>query len=453
MEQIIEVEGHRYMLGLQWLQLQGKDPMLAAKTKAKAGKTPYGIIRSIDRGDGSSSFQVAMTAMKPRGPVNVGAAHLVNIHPSVIGIEKLDQDLYWMCVADSGRVLPGYDIVLSDSEVKMLLSELSSEFELDYMVMAMDEQVAATFGISSYTGESPIKSMGVKTPSDEIKLRNLAGLPSTVYLGGLIGVVAIGFGGFMMHQKNQAKIELERMIAIQQAAQEEKERLAKEGNKENSEEEILKRAKEEEIQWLRDDFNTLRLIPAMTQIHMLNNHLPSYFMGWRLSEIVFSKDNPKEMISIWSREGGLILSLNELFIETGETVAFSSDFSTARVGHAINLGSEGIADILDYIDKNRVNHQVIADLFYSSDTSFSMEVLNSSKRKEPIEGIADTHMRELPQLMMRKRDFTAEVNGKDSFLILKKRLNSVKNLLPERISVEKSEKESKFVIKGILYEK
>lgn len=452
MEQIVEIGEHRFMLGLQWLQIQGKDPLLAAKTKAQSGKTPFGIIRSIDRGDGSSSFQAAMTAKKHKGPVHVGGAHLVNIHPSVIAIEKLDTDLYWMCVADSGRILPGYDTVSSDSEIKMLLSELSSEYELEYMIMVMDEAVASIFGVSNYSGTSPIEVIASKAPSEATKIRNLAGVPTSVYLGGLVGIVAIGMGGVWGYQKYQSNVEFQRMVAMEQAAQEERERLARAGKTEVTEADILARARDEEITWLRDEFNKQRLVPTMKQMVMLNDSLPSYFMGWRLSGISFSSDSPDEMVSLWVREKGLAVSLNKLFRNSGETVAFSTDLNTARVGHPVSLGSAGITDIIDHIKTKGLNHQTFADILTSGGYPLGIKIKDVTTRAEPIEGIQDQHIRNMPQLITRQREFATEASSRESFLLLMSRLTGAGNFLPVSLAVEKIGSDTIWTINGTLYE-
>lgn len=451
MEQIIEVGSYRFMLGLQWMQLQGKDPLLAAKTRAQSGRTPYGIIRAIDRGDGSTSFQVAMTAMKHKGPVYVASAHLVSMHPSVIAIEKLESDLYWLCVSDGGRVLPGYDTVSSDSEVKMLLAELSTEYELDYMTMIMDLDVSTTFGIPNAIGKSPFEFIASKNPVEATKIRNLAGVPSSVYLGGMIGLIVALMGGGWAYQKHQKKLELERLIAMEQAEQEERERLAQ-GQKEVTEADILANAREEEILWLRDDFNKKRLLPSMKQILILSDSLPPYFMGWRLKSISFSSDKADEMVSLWVSEGGITASLNKLFQESNETVAYSTDLKTARVGHKVSLGSEGIRDLVEHINTKGINHQVFADILSSAGYPMEIQVNVDNTRAKPIEGIKDPHLRNSVQFVTRQRTFTTQVDSREGFQMLMHRLQKAGNFLPSKISVDREGNTTKWTLVGILYE-
>lgn len=440
------------MLGLQWLQVHGKDPLLDAKSKAKAGKTPYGIIRGIDRGDDSSGFQVGMTSKKVKGSVYAGSAHLANIHPSVIGIEKLDDDLYWICVADSGGVLPGYDVVSTDSEVKMLLSELSAEYELDYMTMVMSEEVANKFGLVSQIKTTPFELFISDEPLEAIKIKSIVGVPYTFYLGGFIVLASLGMGGMWAHEKYEKKRELEEMIAIQQAAQAERERKKRESSKVDTEADILAQALEEEKQWLRDDFNRIRLAPLMQQIFLLNESLPYQFTGWKLEGLFFSNKLPNNIVSMWVNEDGLLGTLNALFDGSDEGVSFSPDLKTARVGHSISLGLEGISDILDHIKTQGTHHQELYDILTSSGASVETRIKQEEARREPIARIADESLKTEPQLIISQRHYSIKVQSKESFMFLMQRLDRVKNFMPELIHIEKSGADTQWTISGTLYE-
>lgn len=438
MEQIIKVGEKNFILGLQWHQIQGKDPLLAARAKARSSKLQHGVVRSIDVGDGVVTYQSGMVSKKNKGIFYAAAAHLSDIHPSVIGVERLEDDLFWICVADNGRVMPGYDSVASDSEVKMLFSELASEYELDFMVMVMDSSVADILGVSNYINKRPLQVLSEKEPDDSIKIRNIAGVSNSIYLGAAIAVAVMGFGGYSLYSKIQADKELQRMIDLQNADQAERDRLAL-LNKGDSEAEILRKAKEEEISWLKDEISQLGVYSSITQMMKVNSRLPRNYMGWELSDLIYSSEKRGEAISIWNRDTGMASSLKALFANGAGSVSFSADLSSARVTHKLDIGTIDISDVIKYIEDHGTNHQDFTDLLNATGVTYAPSILDTINRKKPIDGIEDPVLKKEAQLSLRKRSFIMTGKGDEELSLVMYRVNAIKNFAVKEIKFSNSD--------------
>lgn len=456
MEQIIDIGGRRFVVGLEWIKLAGADAKLAAKAQAKNRKSPLGVIRTIDIGDGQKLSQVGLSHKKFSGTVHSAAAHLASMHPSMIAIDRISDDLFWICVTENGRVLPGHDRPASDSEIKRIFSELAADYQIDYMKVIAPMAVADLFGIPvEYEDISPLSLLESGAGVDSTKLKNLAGVANTTILGAAIGVLVVGWFGYMKYTDNLQQQEIERQLALESMEEDariqaENERLARLRDQ-PTDEQLLKRALEQEIQWLQADFNANPINSVLGNIYKIGGSLPGYVKGWRLQRIGFDALDLKSISSSWLRGGAKLGDLDEYYQGKG-SVAFTSDLDAALVGHPLNLRDQEIVDILDYLKRSGLDYKQLADRLIAKRLEFKVSIVPDVTRKETIMGLANKTLEATPQLMMRKRKFDISGETKSSYVDLMKALEPAHNMLITSVVVNRIDGGFSWTFSGILNE-
>ena len=438
MEQILEVGGHRYIIGLEWNPLSGSDPLLAARTLAKARKSPLGLLRTINTGDGQVIHQAGLAQRAVKGIILAGAAQLANISPSMIAIDRLSDELYWLCVTDNGRVLPGHDSVASDSEIKRLFHDLAEDYQLDYMRLVMTEEVAETLSIGRVVENiSPLDLLEASEPGDNLKLKNLVGVSNTTILGAIIGIMLVGGGGYWKYADEIRQREYEQQMALEamEADAAEKARLAA-IPKGPTDDELLAKAREEEVVWLQEEFNHKNLINALKHVYVLTSTLPTRDSGWELQGVSFNSDNTQELRTSWKRDGGSLKGLKDALDGKGN-VFFSSDFKLANSSHKIRLGDRGIQDIESFLKQRGMRQHTLVDLFLAENLDFGISVTTKTERKSSIEGLKDKSLESIPQLTVKKWLFAISGQDVDSYIKLMNILQQVDNMTPETIDVSR----------------
>lgn len=461
MERIFDIGGKRLVTSLEWTKLSGKDSALAAKLHAKQRGSKFGALRSVAVEDGPAVNQVGIYHDKKlKGTFYSAAAHLANIQSAAIAIEQLEDDLYWFCVISEGRVMPGYDVVTSGSEIRNMFSELSSTTSLEYMKWIMTSRVAMQLsldegGFESLTNTSPIQIMSESAISENARVKNLIGIPNTVYLGALLVVLLGAGGGFVKYQEIQKQRELEAIMA-QEAMDLNK--IAKEVTVEKvidqgpTDDELLRRARQQEIEWLRDDFNALNAMPALKNFYFMAKELPRYKAGWKLDRVSFAASNPKAITAQWSREKyGTPYSIRTSFADD-VSVSFTPEMNVARTAHKISLGSRGVDDILGYLRKHGQNSQAFVTDLMNKGIRFSATVKNVEQRKEPIANLKNKAYEQMPQLTMRIREFQLVGDSLDDFVSMMDVLQRANNFLPQTIDLERVEGGITWKVTGSLYE-
>lgn len=460
MERIFDVDGKRFVTGLEWIPLTGKDANLAAKVKAKSAGVRYGVLRTIEIEDGPIVNQVGLSHQKLKGTFHSAAGHLAHCHHSFIAIEKLGDDLYWLCAAQDGRIIPGYDTIGKSAEIKLAFQELAGMIAIGYGKLLMQSSVAMElnlddYGLTNLVNQSPLSALAEESPVDSVKIKNIIGVPPALYLGGTLVVVMALMGGFWKYQEIEKQRELEALMAQEQADLskiESKVTVEQVIQKGPTDEELLRRARQEEITWLRDDFNRLNTLPAMKQFYFLNKELPRYTSGWQLSTVRFDAEADKQMSALWSRQSYGTPQLLRQAFGGDVSMSFTPDMTKARTGHKISLGSRGIDDILGHIRNKGIGHQAFVTDLLNNNLEFISSVTQDSSRKKPIEGLKNTAMTNLAQLVMKTRQFDISGDNLDRFAVLMDVMQRAENFLPTAIELNRSQSAIRWKLTGTLYE-
>jgi hypothetical protein len=460
MERMVEVNGKNLVLGLEWSKLAGDKPADAAKRTAQARKCNLGVLWSVSVEDdeGLSSkivHSLGLCHSKFKGPIYSGAAALAMAQSSVIGIEKLDDDLFWMIVTENGRVLPGYDSLGSEAEVKRKLTELALDIQLDYMQSYMTSEVASLFNIYESIEESPLALIGKSTISEAMRIKKLSSIPRAVYLGA--GIVALGGGlfGYMQHLEAEKQREYEAMIAAEAQSLdtiEQEVTVEKVIDKGPTDADLLRMARQEEISWLRDDFNKVNRLPAMKSILLNFISTPLSVNGWNMKEVVYSNERPDAISIVWSRTYGSPSSLKRVMKGRANT-GFTPDFEKASSTVKINIGSPGIEDILQVINEKGIGHQDFVSRLIEYGLKFDASVTESRQRKESIAGLKDKALENMPQLEIASRTIFIESDKIEDFVVAMSALENADNYLIDRMTFfNQGAGKVNWKIEGKLYE-
>ena len=456
MEQILDVGGRRFVVGLEWIKLAGADAKLAAKAQAKNRKSPLGVIRTVDIGDGQMLSQVGLSHKKFSGVVHSAAAHLANMYPSMIAIDRISDDLFWICVTENGRVLPGHDTPASDSEIKRIFSELAADYQIDYMKVIVPGTIADMFGIPvEYEDVSPLSLLEGGGDIEATKLKNLAGLSNTTYLGAAIGILLVGWFGYMKYVDHLRQEEVDRQLALESMEEDariqaENERLARLRDQ-PTDDQLLQRAREEEIRWLQADFNANPISAVLGNIYKLASSEPGYVKGWRLQGFGFDTLDLKSVSSRWLRGRAKLADLDEYYQGKG-AVAFAPDLDAAVVGHPMNLRDQGIVDIMDYLKTSGLDFKQVSDRLIDKRLVFKVSIVPDVTRKETIMGLTNKALEGTPQLMMRKRKFEISGDTKSSYVELMKILEPAHNMLATSVLINRIDGGFSWKFTGILNE-
>ena len=460
MERMVEVNGKNLVLGLEWSKLAGDKPADAAKRTAQARKCNMGVLWSVsvDDDEGLSSkivHSLGLCHNRFKGAIYSGAAALAMAQSSVIGIEQLDDDLFWMIVTENGRVLPGYDSLGSEAEIKRKLQELALDIQLDYMQSYMTAQVAQRFSIDESIDESPLNLIGKSTISEAMRIKKLSSIPRAVYLGA--GILALGGGlfAYTQHLEAEKQRELEALIAAESQNLDNIEQevtVEKVIDKGPTDADLLKMARQEEITWLRDDFNKVNRLPAMKSILLNFISLPNSANGWDLKEVVYTSDRPDAISAIWKRTFGSPNSIKEVMKGRANT-GFTPDFSQASSSIKVNIGNPGIEDVLKIINENGIGHQDFISRLVEKSLPFDASVSESKERRHPIAGLKDKALENIPQLEISSRLISISSDKIEDFAVAMEVLEPADNYLIDRITFfNQGAGKVNWKIEGKLYE-
>lgn len=459
MERIVEVNGKKLAIGLEWSKLAGSNPTDAAKKLSQSRNCPMGVLWSVAVSDSEVDANAAvihsagLSHKKFKGVVYSAAAALAKSQDSIIGIERIEDDIFWMVVTQDGRVLPGYDFIASESEVKRKLQDLAIDTQLDYMQFYMSHDISAIFGLDGSIDESPFSLIGESNIDDSMRLKKMSGIPKAVFMGIAVAAAGAGLFGFKKYDEMKKAEELRLMIEEEEWLKRnlEEERLRAESSKAPNDPDILRQARAEEIRWMRDDFNSVNLLPAMKYMLLTMEGIPMQHDGWSVDGFIYSRSAPGMVNIMWDRQGGSPRSLTEL-MGSQASIGFTPEFDKANTSIAVDLGSRGFRDIMEIVKRKGMHNQELVSQLVEYGYDFSTAVNENNERKETIKGLTNIALQDYPQLEVASRNF--EITGDDlpSYVMLISIMESADNFLLERIVFSGYANTFNWVIEGNLYE-
>lgn len=456
----VDVNGKKLVLGMEWSKLAGNKPALAARKLSQSRNCPMGLIWSVAVNDPNSQavdqviHSVGLMPSRTKGAAYSGAAALAKFKGSIIGIEDLGDDKFWLVATENGRVLPGYDTVTNELDVKRKLSDLAQDVEIDYMQLYMDQSTSDLFGFADTIAQNPLSLIDVDEIEDSMRLRKMQGIPRAAILGAGIVVIVGGLFGYTKYTDIKKANELQAMIEEEEWRMRnlEEQRRIQSSSQKPDDPELMRLARLEEIQWLRDDFNKVNLLPTLKQMMVLYDTLPTgVYSGWTLDELMYQRKDSGTVFTTWSRGTGSPDTLKQV-LGSRASMAFTPSFDKATGMFSVQLGSRGYTDIITVIKNAGINHQDLVSQMVTAGIDFEATINPPEPRREAIEGLADKTMEYLSQLGMASRNFTFRGGSVAELLAAMNILEKADNLLLEKVVFSGKSNDFIWEIEGNLYE-
>lgn len=456
----VEVNGKKLVLGMEWSKLAGEKPAAAARKLSQTRNCPMGLLWSVSVNDPGSEgsdqviHSVGLMPSKAKGVMYSGAAALAKSKGSIIGIENLGDDKFWLVATESGRVLPGYDTVTNELDVKRKLADLAQDVEIDYMQLYMDEGTSELFGFPETIAQNPLSLIDADDVDDSMRLRKMQGIPRAAYMGAGIVIILGGLFGYTKYTEVKKARELQLMIEEEEWRMRnlEEQRRIQAASQKPDDPELLRLARLEEINWLRDDFNKVNLLPTIKQMMVLLDTLPAgEYSGWTLDQIMFQRQDSGTIFTTWSRGTGSPATLKKI-LGNRASIGFTPSFDKASAMFNVQLGSRGYTDIMSVVKDTGVNHQDLVSQLVNHGIEFEASINPQKARRQAIEGLSDNTLEYMSQLGLSSRNFTFKGESLAELLATMTILEKADNLLLEGVVFSGYWNEFTWEIEGNLYE-
>ncbi len=196
--QVIEIQGKKWTIGIEWEILPGDaNPKAEAKEIAEKTDNRFGVLVEFEDtyalGLTSKLDRKAPSAALTLAIANQDSRDSTGAYPDWIVLEEVGEDRFWMAVIKSGIPAPQFDAILSITEVKDRMTELL--INDTYEVFTTSNELISIFeGFKSITQRNLNQiTEFVEVPN---KFEKLVGIPNSVIIAGvaLVGIIAAVWG-------------------------------------------------------------------------------------------------------------------------------------------------------------------------------------------------------------------------------------------------------------------
>lgn len=437
---MIKAKFNKYTVavGLSWAIISSEKVKaeFAVMTSNIDDLKPYGFIRKIKEDDNTFSHQAALTKDQKLCGTKSAAAILADLsidNPDLIFIDKISDDKVWICTLASQKVLPeDGDVVVEVDDAKDRFEKILALFD-EVPVINFSPEIQKIIDFSDIAVPDLELSFSDVLEKKEIshKLKEFqkytikkttATNKNIFYLSlGAIVLAWYGYQYFEAKQAEEAAYEPEPVIII-------------DAPKVDSQEVILQKAKEEEIQWLKSSFNLNNPSSIVRTLLAFDFSLNKDFAGWGVSEIKFDSENPHLVTVMWNNLGnGTPLTFRKYINGPGlieQQIAFGLNGQNAIAKFNIINSKRNISDVINLISTNNYLHEdYMHDLLGIKDYNWNLIKLKPTIRPIRITGIRNKKISQTRQLHLTEYDFSVSNDGSDSLISFIKLLNNANTFI------------------------
>ncbi|MCP1674267.1 hypothetical protein J2T57_001369 [Natronocella acetinitrilica] len=455
-----------YALGLAWYHLAGERPLKEALAQVDEVGVPVGVglLRKVERSsaDGVKDihYQLGLSSTSDDAGSHSAAALIADVLDDVVVIEPLDDGRYWLCAVLGGEVLPGCDLVVDGGDVDERVSDLFGELgeQLDTAVVCAQAERAAQFGLQATHSagvERMLEDLGA-APKRRHRVAKLTGISvPVVAAAALVVVLGLGYFGYSQWQASLAAetesfnhLELslpdDSVVGVGEAA--------RRSASAPSQAELLERAREQEIEWLANDFQTRDPAAVLGLVESAVAALPREAGGWRMALVEYDVAYPDEIMVLWEKDSRHArASTLRWGIGVDVPLSFALDGSSASSYHAVGAPAfRAVGDVLEHLAGSDFDHVSLMDALDGYALDWTMTEAASSARPAPIEGVqGDLATRR--QLNLARKDFTVVTERDLHRHALSRVLASADTALLSRVSARLGSSNT-WTVYGELYE-
>jgi hypothetical protein len=302
-----------------------------------------------------------------------------------------------------------------------------------------------------------LEGCGAK-PSSKHRLKKLTGLSIPILAGALVLMLGAGgyflYGHWMAAQNNQPEnfsdINLtlpdSSKVSIEQAAE-------RAQSAAQSREKLLAHAREEEVQWLTEDFATRDPAAVFSAVREAFSRVPMRLAGWRVSGMEYDVATPSTIMVTWTKDSGMAtpLTLGNSLTER-VSIEFALTGETAHSRHPIEAPPRrSIEDAEQFIRGSEFDEVHLMHELERSGLEWGLSRATPTARPKPIEGIENPDLANRRQLSLEIKEFTAKANSEVDLQAIGRLLGRAQTVLIDRVSA-RFEDGQQWIIYGELYE-
>lgn len=441
---IIQFGKNEYALGLQWANLSTDKIDAEALSTAEERSLPYGVVVPGDPAKSNSS-QVGLTDdVLAKGKL-AAASIVASLDENVIHVEELEDHLYWICAVANHEVIGGYDKVVS---YDVLIQELDDAYAfmanvLDTTTLRLPDEIAMATNVEVdeyLTFEEIVK--GLESGKDKKNLTKhqigkMRKLPRALFLFmGFVGVCSTA--GFLMIGGDK-KVVLPEDYNLVNTAPVTVESVAT-SKKEATQDELLEKAREEELAWLERDFESQDPVKINNSLVRFVASIPHVIGGWELKGMRYDRENPRLIEVAWSNLGnGTSLTLKESLGQFAGSYQFDLKGSRAKSFHtSVNQSTrnyDNYRNIMEFIKDKHYNHDELMHDLQILQYRWEMNYHAVTPRPVKISGIKDASLAVTRQLNVDVKDFKISGSGILSLQTVNSIFEKAKTALIQRIEI------------------
>lgn len=458
--EIVQFGKHEFALGLQWSNLSTDKIEAEAVATSEERSLPYGLVVPSHASRGNSS-QVGLTDdVLAKGKI-AAASIIAMLDENVIHIEELNDGLYWICAAANHEVIGGYDKVVTH---EVLLQELNEVYAfmanvLDSTVIRIPEEIAieTEVEVDEYRGFESIVLEIEKSKDKKILAKHQIGklrkIPRSFYL--LIAFVSISsIAGYAL-MNNEKKVVLPEEYNLVNTAPVTVESVAT-SKKEATQEELLEKAREEELAWLESDFESQDPVKINNSIVNFVGSIPHVIGGWEMKGIRYNRENPRLLEVAWSNLGnGTSLTLKRSLGNMAGSYQFDLQGKRAKSFHNVVSQStrnyDNYRNIMEFIRSNDYTHDELMHDLQILQYRWEMSYHAVTPRPVKISGIKDAKLAVARQLQVDIKDFKISGSGILSLQTVNSLFEKSKTALIRRVEIT-NDNGIQWTVIGELYE-
>lgn len=453
----IEINKNKFAVGLKWSRLPGEKVRAEATAISKEMSLSYGMTRKLEESENNYIYQVGLSGEKSVSGMIPAAAIIADLVENTIFIQKLSDDHYWVCCILDSEVVPGGDIVVSKDALQDKFYEFQSIFEQGEVRYCADVSVHHLFGgsLDSAQFENILEEFGIDKPQktfQHYKITSFNGIPLPLAM--FTGLIFVGGIAFYLSTQSSGPvivpmedINIPEVVIKKDPVQEIKPAAP-------TEEEILKKAYEQEVSWFAEEFKNNNPHQIIKVVSDFAYSLPRHYAGWNAKQITYDVTSPQTLTVEWVKdELGTTLSLRET-IKNIEGISFTLDGKNSITRHAVKGISPRVVgeNIIEGIAADKYKN---AELMHDLETmglNWKVDIFtNDSPRPELIQGLPSNEQASKRQLRMTGKTFAVKGNILESIylfgdIFLKSKSSSVNTVI---INV----KDNNWTVNGVLYEK
>lgn len=447
-------------LGLYWARLSGEKLKAEMAALSEEVNKSFGFTRRVETENGDISYQASLTDNKELKGVISGAAALADKYQDIIFIDSLDEDLHWICAISNHEVLAGGDRIISSDELKEVFEEFLSSFEDSEDLLIVQSAESLEFcdldADENLNFEDLMVNAEVEKFTKEFSLYKVEVIKSgsstpILALMAVISLSAMGYHfvgpGFFNKKEPEIVFPSQDQSIVEQMVIERKPKV--------TEKDILRAAYEEEVQWLREDFNKSSPVKTIMRILAFDSLSSKYVAGWEAKELIYTYDDSDAIRIVWKRTGlGTPISLRQQ-LTNAASISFKLNGDTAvSTYNVVDIYDNGFGkdfDILGFIKNSNYKHENMMHDLISMGYLWDMKNAEFGERKSPIKGLKNKQKAKLRQLHLNVKTITVGGYNQDDLAAFVSVLDYAKTFQLKKISIN-LEENFQWSVDGELYE-